>query len=117
MLLRISSCNASNGTTAILPEKIGGECGHGNGSLHGHIAADRHRARGSDPLRRRLSRSDGLHQFFLATIAKNNAVAEVKVLKLPLDVSSKSGLNGSTAAIPGKETAQFEIAVIFKSGV
>jgi len=54
---------------------------------------------------------------FLQLIASENAVAEVKVLKLPLDVSSKSGLNGSTMGVPGKETAQFEIAVIFKGGV
>jgi hypothetical protein len=54
---------------------------------------------------------------FLQLIARDNAVAEVKVVKLPLDVSSKAGLTGSTMAIPGKETAEFEVAVIFKSGV
>ena len=54
---------------------------------------------------------------FLQLIVQNNAVAEVKALKLPLDVGSNSGLKGSTMAIPGKETANFEIAVIFKSGV
>ena len=54
---------------------------------------------------------------FLQLIARDSAVAEVKVLKLPLDVRSNSGLNGSTMAIPGKETAQFEIAVVFRSGV
>jgi hypothetical protein len=53
---------------------------------------------------------------FVERISKNNSVAEVKVLKLPLDVSSASGLNGSTTATPGKLTAQFEIAVVFKSG-
>ena len=53
---------------------------------------------------------------FLRLIAQNNAVAEVKVLKLPLDIRSSSGLNGSTMAIPGKETAQFEIAVVFRKG-
>ena len=54
---------------------------------------------------------------FLQLIARNSAVAEVKVLKLPLNIDSNSGLNGSTMAIPGKDAAQFEIAVIFKSGV
>ncbi|MBI3527594.1 MAG: hypothetical protein HY067_06450 [Betaproteobacteria bacterium] len=53
---------------------------------------------------------------FLQRIAQDNAVAEVKALKLPLDVRSESGLNGSTAALPGKETAQFEIAVVFRNG-
>jgi hypothetical protein len=53
---------------------------------------------------------------FARRIAQDNAVAEVKALKLPLDVRSESGLNGSTAAVPGKEAAQFEIAVVFKSG-
>jgi hypothetical protein len=54
---------------------------------------------------------------FLQLIAKDGAVAEIKVLKLPLDVRSNSGLNGSTLGTPGKETAQFEIAVVFKNGV
>ncbi len=54
---------------------------------------------------------------FAQRIAQDNAVAEVKALKLPLDIRSESGLNGSTAAVPGKETAQFEIAVVFRSGV
>jgi len=54
---------------------------------------------------------------FLQLIARDNAVAEVKVLKLPLDISSNSGLGGSTMAIPGKEAAQFEIAVVFRKGV
>ena len=54
---------------------------------------------------------------FLQVIAQDSAVAEVKVLKLPLDVRSNSALNGTTMATPGKETVQFEVAVIFKSGV
>jgi hypothetical protein len=54
---------------------------------------------------------------FAQRIAQDNAIAEVKALKLPLDIRSESGLNGSTAAVPGKETAQFEIAVVFRSGV
>lgn len=54
---------------------------------------------------------------FLRLIARDDAVAEIKVLKLPLDVRSNSGLNGSTIAIPGQETAKFEIAVVFRKGV
>jgi hypothetical protein len=54
---------------------------------------------------------------FLQVIARDGAVAEVKVLKLPLDVRSSSALNGTTTATPGKEAVQFEVAVIFKSGV
>src|SRR5882672_2986112 len=53
---------------------------------------------------------------FVLRIAQDNAVAEVKALKLPLDVRSESGLTGSTTAPPGKETAQFEIAVVFRRG-
>jgi len=53
---------------------------------------------------------------FAQRIAQDNAVAEVRALKLPLDIRSDSGLNGSTSAVPGKETAQFEIAVVFRSG-
>jgi hypothetical protein len=53
---------------------------------------------------------------FAQRIAQDDAVAEVKALKLPLDIRSESGLSGSTAAVPGKETAQFEIAVVFRSG-
>ncbi|HVY06063.1 MAG TPA: hypothetical protein VHB46_08810 [Burkholderiales bacterium] len=55
-------------------------------------------------------------QNFLQVIAQNSAVEEVKVLKLPLDVRSNTGLSGSTAGIPGKETAQFEVEVVFRSG-
>ena len=53
---------------------------------------------------------------FLQIIARDSAVAEVKVLKLPLDVRSESGLSGSTVAIPGNETAKFEVAVVFRRG-
>ena len=59
----------------------------------------------------------GVINNFLQLIARDNAVAEVKVVKLPLDIRSNSGLTGSTKAVPGKEAAQFEVAVIFKSGV
>ena len=54
---------------------------------------------------------------FLQMIARDSAVAEIKVLKLPLDVRSSSALNGSTTGASGKDSVQFEIAVILKSGV
>ena len=53
---------------------------------------------------------------FAQRLAQDTAVAEVRALKLPLDVRSESGLNGSTAAVPGQGAAQFEIAVVFRSG-
>jgi hypothetical protein len=53
---------------------------------------------------------------FLQLLAQSDAVAEVKVLKLPLDVRSNSGLTGSTTPIPGKDSAKFEIAVVFRKG-
>ncbi len=56
-------------------------------------------------------------QNFLQRIAQDKAVAEVKVLKLPLDIASSSGLNGSTQEIAGKDTAQFEIAISFRSAI
>ncbi|MEO8166306.1 MAG: hypothetical protein ABI619_13010 [Betaproteobacteria bacterium] len=53
---------------------------------------------------------------FARGMAQNDEVMEVKALKLPLDVRSEAGLNGSTAAVPGKETAQFELLVVLKKG-
>ena len=53
---------------------------------------------------------------FAQRIAEDNAVAEVNLLKLPLDIRSESGLNGSTATVAGKDKAQFEVAVVFRSG-
>lgn len=55
-------------------------------------------------------------QNFLQAIARDNAVDAVKVLKLPLDIRSSSGLTGSTKEAPGRESARFEVAVIFKNG-
>ena len=53
---------------------------------------------------------------FAQQIARSDAVAEVKALKLPLDIRSEAGLNGSTTVLPGKETAQFQLAVVLKGG-
>lgn len=53
---------------------------------------------------------------FAQRLAQADVVAEVKALKLPLDMRSESVFNGSTAAVPGKEAARFELAVVFKSG-
>jgi hypothetical protein len=53
---------------------------------------------------------------FAAQIAAHDSVAEVKALRLPLDVRSDAGMSGSTTATAGKGSAQFELAVIFKPG-
>jgi len=53
---------------------------------------------------------------FAKQIAEDNAVAEVNLLKLPLDIRSESGLNGSTATVAGKDKAGFEIVIIFRNG-
>jgi hypothetical protein len=44
-------------------------------------------------------------------------VAEVRTLQLPLNVSSDSGLSGSTNTSSERGSAQFEIAIVFKAGV
>jgi hypothetical protein len=53
---------------------------------------------------------------FSAQIAAHDSVAQVKALRLPLDVRSDAGMSGSTTATAGKGSAQFELAVIFKPG-
>ncbi|MEO8156968.1 MAG: hypothetical protein ABI648_04170 [Betaproteobacteria bacterium] len=53
---------------------------------------------------------------FAQQIARDDAVAEVKALKLPIDIRSETGMKGSTAAIQGKDSGQFEVAVVFRSG-
>lgn len=53
---------------------------------------------------------------FAQMIAQDGAVAEVKALKLPIDIRSEAGIKGNTAAIQGKDDGQFELAVIFKNG-
>jgi hypothetical protein len=53
---------------------------------------------------------------FAQIIAQDGAVAEVKALKLPIDIRSEAGIKGNTAAIQGRDDGQFELAVIFKSG-
>jgi hypothetical protein len=53
---------------------------------------------------------------FSQRLAQDEAVSEVNVLKLPLDVRSEAALNGTTSSVAGKQTAKFEIAVVFKNG-
>jgi len=53
---------------------------------------------------------------FAQRLAQADVVAEVKALKLPLDMRSESTFNGSTAIAPGNAAARFELAVVFKSG-
>ena len=54
---------------------------------------------------------------FAVQLAADDKVAEVRTLKLPLNVSSDTGLSGSTNAPSQRGSAQFEIAIVFKAGV
>lgn len=54
---------------------------------------------------------------FATRLAADDKVAEVRALRLPLNVSSDSGLSGSTNASSERGSAQFEIAIVFKAGV
>jgi hypothetical protein len=54
---------------------------------------------------------------FAVQLAADDKVAEVRTLKLPLNVSSDTGLSGSTNAPSERGSAQFEIAIVFKAGV
>jgi hypothetical protein len=53
---------------------------------------------------------------FAAKIATHEKVAEVVASKLPLEVRSDTGLSGNTGVSERKESAPFELAVIFKGG-
>jgi hypothetical protein len=54
---------------------------------------------------------------FADRLRKNPAVAEVKILKLPLDENSRQTLSGSTATRTEQQaTAQFEIVVTLRDG-
>jgi hypothetical protein len=54
---------------------------------------------------------------FATRLAADDKVAEVRTLQLPLNVSSDTGLSGSTNAPSERGSAQFEIAIVFKAGV
>jgi hypothetical protein len=53
---------------------------------------------------------------FTASLAANRQVEEVRVLRLPMDVTSSSALSGTTAEVARSPQAQFEVAVIFRAG-
>ncbi|MGH8631564.1 MAG: hypothetical protein ACREU7_12495, partial [Burkholderiales bacterium] len=53
---------------------------------------------------------------FTASLAGNPQVEEVRVLRLPMDITSSSALSGTTAEIVRSPQAQFEVAVIFRAG-
>ena len=53
---------------------------------------------------------------FAQQIAQDDAVADVDAVKLPLDVRSEAALTGSTAPAAGKDTAHFELAIVFRNG-
>ncbi|MGQ0578820.1 MAG: hypothetical protein ACT4PQ_07930, partial [Betaproteobacteria bacterium] len=54
---------------------------------------------------------------FATRLAADDKVVEVRTLQLPLNVSSDTGLSGSTSAASAGGSAQFEIAIVFKAGV
>src|SRR6266850_1546439 len=59
----------------------------------------------------------GLINAFAAQLAADGRVAEVRAVRLPLNVSSDAGLSGSTIATGERNSAEFEFAIIFKAGV
>jgi hypothetical protein len=56
-------------------------------------------------------------QDFAARLAANELVEEVRVIRLPVDVSSETGLTGSTAGDRSTDKAEFQVAVRFRQGV
>ena len=54
---------------------------------------------------------------FANRLAADDKVAEVRTLQLPLNVSSDTGLSGSTNTSSERGSAQFEISIVFKAGV
>ena len=54
---------------------------------------------------------------FASRLAADDMVAEVRALKLPLNSSSDAGLTGNTNAASTKGNAEFEFAIVFKTGV
>jgi hypothetical protein len=59
----------------------------------------------------------GLINAFATQLAADGRVAEVRAVRLPLNVSSDAGLSGSTIATGERNSAEFEFAIIFKAGV
>jgi hypothetical protein len=53
---------------------------------------------------------------FTASLASNAKVEEVRVLKLPMDVTSASALSGTTAETARPPEAQFQVLVTFRLG-
>ncbi len=52
---------------------------------------------------------------FTRLLADDEQIAQVAVIRLPLDLDPNAGLNGSTATEQTTQTAPFEIAVVLKS--
>jgi len=53
---------------------------------------------------------------FTASLAANPQVEEVRVLRLPMDITSSSALSGTTAEAARSPQTQFEVAVVFRVG-
>jgi hypothetical protein len=56
-------------------------------------------------------------QSFVGLLAADPKVEQVRVIKLPMDVTSASALTGTTAESERPPQAQFELAIVFKAGV
>ena len=52
---------------------------------------------------------------FTSLLANDERIAQVAVIRLPLDLDPNAGLNGSTATEQTTQTAPFEIAVVLKA--
>jgi hypothetical protein len=53
---------------------------------------------------------------FIRSVAEDDRVAQVNVLRLPLDLDPTNGLNGSTASQQGAASAPFQLAVVLRPG-
>ncbi|MEX0959680.1 MAG: hypothetical protein WDZ63_10380 [Burkholderiales bacterium] len=56
-------------------------------------------------------------QDFAARLAANERVKEVRVVRLPVDVSSDAGLSGTTAGDRRTDMAEFQVAIRFRKGI
>jgi hypothetical protein len=54
---------------------------------------------------------------FTSELAASPLVEEVRVVKLPVDISSAAGLSGSTKRESRPVDAQFQVAIVFRAGV
>jgi hypothetical protein len=53
---------------------------------------------------------------FTGKLAADERVAQVDVIRLPLDLDPNAGLNGSTATKQANQSAPFEVSVVLRPG-